>query len=975
MSNGRLSAAGMQSPVEKNVVVPFRNVSGCSETLAKLRKALPASLAEALPALLSESPDPDAALLLFDRLIHETGESMIRQLERHPHLAHYALVVSGLSRYLGETLLQNPDLLLLFLDDRSLDRTLSREDFREALNRWRGKAAEENIQLLLARFKRREYVRIMLRDALGIAPLAETTAEISALADVLIEAALEEAQRRLALRFSHEANSGLGEFSVLALGKLGGNELNYSSDVDLLYIFGNGAASTGSFHREHYIRLAQQLTEILSSVTREGAVFRIDMRLRPQGSQGELAVSLAHALQYYATGAHDWERQALIKARHCAGDSRLSRAFLEGVQPHVYTKGVNLAAIETALQARERIRRRRPHFGSFGPHVETVDVKLDRGGIRDIEFLVQCLQRVYGGAEPWLRSGGTMFSLQKLHDKRHINSRDFQELNNTYVFLRHVEHRLQLRHGQQTHRLPASDEELRILQRSLEAASDQVRGDEFVDLIRQRMAAVAAIYHRIIQQQGRGHEAPDALYELQSVSSWTNADQSDEEILRRLSADSPALYAAALREDLSPHARKNLGRFLSSLWTGSERYAAVLRYPEAVPRALVIFQLSDYLSEILIRHPEEMATLATVPELQAPDSSGYLFDRGRGRVQCERDPVFSFIARSGLNDGEKLGLLRRHYRHRIFASGARDITEFCGVYESLAWTTAAAEDAVLAAWEIAGSPPDLAVLALGRLGSSEFDLLSDADVLFVCAENGDRVALTKAAEQIMQILAAYTRDGMVFPVDTRLRPHGREGDLLVTPAQLRAYCVQEAQPWEALTYTKLRLIAGSSLLGQHAATAVNALFQRCASDSSFADAVMEMRSKLEAAETEKSLKTSAGAIYDIDFLCSYLLVKNQTGDKQGALRDRLWRCAGSGLIPKSDAAFLDHAAEFLRTMDHVLRLVIGRANKLLPANALVWQRATEITSRILGREFPRGLEAELDDICSKVRQNYTRLLS
>ena len=963
------------SPSSIRKAVPFRNMDGCSATLAALLKRLPHSLAETLPPLLSDSPDPDAALLLFDRLTQESGAGVIQQLERHPHLAHYALVISGFSRYLGETLLQNPDLLYLLLEEKSLDRTLSREDFRKALNCWRSQAAEENIQLLLARFKRREYVRIMLRDVLGIAPLAETTAEISALADVLIESALEQAQHRLAPRFSSETNPSFVEFSVLALGKLGGNELNYSSDVDLIYIFGNGTASAQPCHREYFIRLAQHLTEILSSMTREGAVFRIDMRLRPQGSQGELAVSLAHALQYYATGAHDWERQALIKARHCAGDSRLSRAFLEGIQPHVYTKDVNLAAIETALQARERIGRR-PRFGSFGTHAHTVDVKLDRGGIRDIEFLVQCLQRVYGGAEPWLRSGGTMFSLQKLHDKRHINSRDFQELNNTYVFLRHVEHRLQLRRGQQTHRLPASDEELRILQRSLEATSDQVRADELVDFIRQRMAAVAAIYHRIIQQQGRRHaEAPDTRYELQSVSSWTTRDQSDEEILRRLSADSPALYAAAVREDLSPHTRKNLGRFLSSLWTGSERYAAVLRYPEAVPRALALFQLSDYLSEILIRHPEEMATLAEVPEMQVPESSGYLFDRGRGRVACERDPVFSFIARSGLNDSEKLGLLRRHYRHRIFASGARDITEFRGVYESLAWTTAAAEDAVLAAWEIAGSPPELAVLALGRLGSSEFDLLSDADVIFVCAENADRVSMTRAAEQIMQTLAAYTRDGMVFPVDTRLRPHGREGDLLVTPAQLLMYCAQEAQPWEGLTYTKLRLLAGSSLLGQGAMAAANTLFQRCAENPSFAEAVMEMRSKLEAAETEKSLKTSAGAIYDIDFLCNYLVLKNRISEKQGTLRDRLWRCAGAGLVAKSDTAFLDHAAEFLRTVDHVLRLVTGRASKFLPTNALGWQSASEITSRILGTEFPEGLEAELENVCRRVRELYVRLLA
>jgi glutamate-ammonia-ligase adenylyltransferase len=265
-------------------------------------------------------------------------------------------------------------------------------------------------------------------------------------------------------------------------------------------------------------------------------------------------------------------------------------------------------------------------------------------------------------------------------------------------------------------------------------------------------------------------------------------------------------------------------------------------------------------------------------------------------------------------------------------------------------------------------------LALGRLGSGEFDLLSDADLLFVSADTSERRALTKSAERMMQALAAYTREGMVFPVDTRLRPHGREGELLITPAQFADYCAQDAQAWEALTYTKLRYLAGSEPLAERALSAANTLFQRFACEPGFVHAVWEMREKLESSETQSTLKTSAGAIYDIDFLSSFLLVKGRIQDKQGSLRDRLWRCAGAGLLANSDAALLDHAAEFLRTVDHVLRLVTGRTAKGLPTSPQSLATVEATTSAILRRKFAEGLESELQRTYQQVREVFARLL-
>jgi len=244
----------------------------------------------------------------------------------------------------------------------------------------------------------------------------------------------------------------------------------------------------------------------------------------------------------------------------------------------------------------------------------------------------------------------------------------------------------------------------------------------------------------------------------------------------------------------------------------------------------------------------------------------------------------------------------------------------------------------------------------------------------VFSDSADRLTCTKSAERIVQALAAYTHDGAVFPVDTRLRPRGREGDLLVSPSQLAAYCAQEAQPWEALMYTKLRYLAGSRTLADRAISATRDLFLRSAGDSDFVSAVREMRDKLETADLDKTLKHSAGGIYDIDFLCTFLLVTNRLGNKQGTLRDRLWRIVAAGFIPKPDAALLDHAAELLLTTDHVFRLVVGRPGAWLPASERSWQVAQRLISSILRREFRPGLESELQETCRQVRSLYQRLV-
>jgi glutamate-ammonia-ligase adenylyltransferase len=484
-------------------------------------------------------------------------------------------------------------------------------------------------------------------------------------------------------------------------------------------------------------------------------------------------------------------------------------------------------------------------------------------------------------------------------------------------------------------------------------------------------------------------------FRLQPEMSAPGSD-SFQQMLTRLAADAPALYEIASRRDLSPNARRNLQRFLSSAFTSSERYAAVAENPAALQRALLLFETSDFLTDLLVRHPEELLSLATArpqdvdaPRLFASEQSG------------EAERAASLIDRIGhaaISHGEKLALLRQFYRHRIFLAGVADVEQERPVYDSLRDATSAAFDAIRAALVLADAPDRLAVLGLGRLGTGEHDLSSDADVLFVCGDEAQLGDATRAAGLFMQGLAAYTREGTVFSVDSRLRPHGMEGELVVTPAQLSTYFAGEAQPWEALTYTKLRPVAGAHDVAHQAVGAVLRHLPRFAADPAFCDSVRAMRGRLERVDSGgvtaraavprtpdivANFKIAPGGFYDIDFIASFLLVRGAGAGPapmgtswfpRGNIRDTLAGLEQAGALSGSDREFLDQAAELLRATEHVVRLVQGRARKSLPTAAHPRAATEQLVAATLRRDLSEGLEAELRRTASRVREAFHRLV-
>jgi glutamate-ammonia-ligase adenylyltransferase len=305
----------------------------------------------------------------------------------------------------------------------------------------------------------------------------------------------------------------------------------------------------------------------------------------------------------------------------------------------------------------------------------------------------------------------------------------------------------------------------------------------------------------------------------------------------------------------------------------------------------------------------------------------------------------------------------------------RDILRGRSIWEALADTTAAADMAIQAALSLAEAPAGFAVFALGRLGSWEHDLLSDADLVFVRDETEDSGASRRAAERMVEALSSYTREGAVFPVDARLRPHGGEGELVVTPQQLESYFLQEAVAWEALTFTKLRFIAGEPALGPRVQTAVECLFSRFAADRAFIPSVREMRTRLEKTSPEiDDVKTGPGGIYDIDFLIASCLVRHGMGNAAGTQFQRLAHLQERGLLEDGDCRRLQRHLELLRAAEHAMRLATGSSRKTLPVSGPARAACEELCTRMLKREFPESLEISLRFALVGVRGIYNRLV-
>jgi glutamate-ammonia-ligase adenylyltransferase len=478
-----------------------------------------------LLAMLAETADPDQGLNHWERFLQAglNRGQLLDYLGGNPRMLHLLCVMFGNSPSMAETLIRDPLLVYWLAEQRVLTRPPSRDMLAASLRMMLANVKAAELQLdALRRFRRRETLRIGVRDLLKLADVPETTAVLTDLACVLIQAACDIAAAGLNREHGRPRHTTAGGrpvetgFAVIAMGKLGGGELNYSSDVDLLYVYASedgatapairaGAGGSGGAlsNEEYFERLARDTTKALADATQEGHVFRVDLRLRAEGTTGQLARSLDRYEQYYRTRGEQWERMALLKAWPVAGDLQVGHAFLKRVGPFIY--GRPGAHAPEAILAQVKAVKDMIDAKMAGRGQERRNVKLGRGGIREIEFIVQAAQILCGDKLPDLRDRSTMGALEKLGRHRLLSAADRQALEKAYVFLRDVEHKLQMVHDLQTHALPESPDELARCAIRLGYGSRDRRaaGRRFLTDHRRHTANVHRIFERLFNDPAR----------------------------------------------------------------------------------------------------------------------------------------------------------------------------------------------------------------------------------------------------------------------------------------------------------------------------------------------------------------------------------------------------------------------------------------------------------------------------------------
>ncbi len=759
-------------------------------------------------------------------------------------------------------------------------------------------------------WKGREMIRIALREVAGAAPLEETTGELSQIAEICI--------RRIFAYWDAELRGRYGspkaEFAILGLGKLGGGELNHSSDVDLLFLYDQeGQLGSQISYHEFFNRLANRILQTFSTPHPAGSLFRVDLRLRPEGSAGPLARSLESMENYYAGFGETWERLALIKARWIAGSRELAYEFLRQLQSFIYPRSASPDLLDEIARLKRRI-----ELEMVGAEKLERDVKLGRGGIREIEFIVQTLQLIHGSRHPFLQEPNMLKALRALRQLDLLPRHEVLTLDNAYRFLRSVEHRLQIEAEQQTHTVPRDPVALRRLALSLGFASQE----DFVAALRQKMRAVRPIFERIVSgasANGAGSLKPDdlaifadpkraakALTDLAEGSTGFHIAPRTRQIFRKLRP----LLLGWLGTAADPDATLNqFVRFVESYGLRSLFLELLVVNQRLLELLVKTFDASRFASELLIRQPQLLEDITRDPTFGQPRSVAEHLQR-----------LGSFGA-----DAQNIDPVRAYRQRQLLRIILRDILALAEPQAILTEISDLAQACLVFTAQLLGAD-QITVVALGKFGGQELSYGADLDVVF--AGNDAR-----AAQQLVIAMAQSTPDGNIWPLDTRLRPEGESGPLICSLETYKAYYAGRAQLWECQALTRARALCGPSK--NEFIEIAKSAWRRAGRDRDFFEKIDSMLERIRRERGTGSdfldLKTGRGGIIEAEFLVQALQMREDIWEQNWERALNLLQERGA--TSQSDAAKLQSAYLLLRRCELALRRYENRSVSTLPSQS------------------------------------------
>ncbi len=1051
----KLLAGGAPTPAATDLLASI----GVTDPLGAARNLQSLALHPAFPrddagflgqllASLGDTFDPERALSNFERILatREKPDALLKALIHSDERRAEFFALAGGSQFLTETIARHPDFLDWLLRPSALQTARPKEKMESELWRWvrddwESPNGPENA---MRRFRQREYLRIAILDLMRRASLKETTLSLSRLADVCLEIAVKVAGAELKKKYGtprHRDADGKWrntEFSVIGMGKLGGLELNFSSDIDLLFIYSSDDGRTSGVvdsltgqqkrrisNHEFFAHMARRVISLMAKNTEEGHVFRIDTRLRPEGSQGALAYSLRSCEVYYESWGETWERQALTKSRHCAGSAALSGAFMEMIRPFVYRRTMDISVIAEIGKIKNRINK-----NLKGQDAAERNVKLGEGGIREIEFITQALQLIYGGRETLLQGSSTLDSLSVMEAMGLLPPHECQDLSRAYVFLRDVEHRVQVTHGLQSHDIPTDEKHLTVLARKMDCAGS----GEFREQLAHHRGNVSKIFENMFRS-GNGDEGKEAADEQAPAPTLGDSLSAEElapynfadpesvsthlKLLRNgASLEHVSAKAKRIFDELLPRlldqthdlpepdrAIAHLNRFVEKGGGRESILGFMAEQEESLEIILKLFASSNYLSEILIAQPGLLETLFQTETLSSPRSEEVL------AAEMEK------IASAQIPMDERFNRLHLAKKSEELAIGIRSILGEADIQETLSSLSRLAAATLRSGYEMArermlglyGAPIEeetgeearFAVIGLGKLGSGEMNFGSDLDLIFAYSAAGktNGRANGKSSEygpitnhEFHLKLATCLRDGLsassgrarTYEMDLRLRPEGQKGPLAAPLERFAKYFEARAETWERQALTRASPVAGSETLSAEFLDLAQKFVYEKEAGEELAREVHHMRKRMETELSREEegiidIKLGRGGIVDIEFLTQYLLIRNGGANPDIRVPNTclaLQALKDAGILADGDCAALLEGYRFLRLVENRLR--IGNAQSInifltTPKAMGMLARRMGFADDIDGSAHAKFL-AEYEEKTGRVREVYEKIV-
>jgi glutamate-ammonia-ligase adenylyltransferase len=873
-------------------------------------------------------------------------------------------------------------------------------------------AAKDEAQAMarLRRLKAEAALLVAFADIGGVWPVLRVTRALTELADAAIGAAVRFLLRaavsdgRLTPPDPARPEQGSGYF-VLAMGKMGAFELNYSSDVDLIALFDPAAAVLDAAIEPapFYVRLTRGLVKLLQERTADGYVFRVDLRLRPDPASTQIAISTPAALGYYESTGQNWERAALIKARACAGDIAAGEAFLADLAPFIWRKYLDYAAIADVHAMKRQIHAYRGHEEIA---VEGHNLKLGRGGIREIEFFVQTQQLIAGGRHPELRGRSTLDMLDRLAQGGWIDAAAAQDLHAAYCFLRTVEHRLQMVADEQTQTLPSDPEALARFARFLGFADR----DAFAEALVAHLRAVQRHYARLFEAApapGRPLAFPvdtddavtlDRLTEMgfrqplvasATVRQWFSGAYPSlrgEFARTRLGEMAPELLQQLARGDDPDRALVSFDRFLAGLQGGARLISLLGRNPDLLALLTLTLATAPRLADLVAQYPQAMDGLIDPAFLGAlPDAEKLAAQLGRTLAQS--GSYEDFLDRVRMFGQEQMVLIgARILSGTVSAEQAGEA--FARLADVMIAALHRAVEESFAAVHGRLTRQQSAVLAMGKLGGREMTAGSDLDLILIydfdevrSDSEGPRPLsgmqyFARLTQRLISALTVHTNYGVLYQVDMRLRPSGRSGPVATKIERFRDYQENEAWTWEHMALTRARVVSGPPELVVRIERVIADVLSRPRDRAAVAADILEMRAAIAAEKGEGDrwdLRYASGGLVDIEFAAQYLQLVHAAEHPDildVSTAKALEKAARLGVLAPEDGEILRPAVRLYQNLTQILRLCLTA--KFDPANAGTGLLA--LLARAADLPDFGTLDAHLIETQKQVRACFRRIL-